>query len=223
MRRSSSLFFFFFLCDRWATPATRSSARKCHEIFHKVNQPCNDGNRGLPSQQGHSEQEPPSADQDPNGPQRSTAVYRGVYLSDLGAERQKISRFIEVSRDITDRKREEEEITRRLEQMVEDRTRQLEETHAKLLHQDKMASLGKLSASVVHEINNPIAGILNLIMLIKRIMEEGPLSQHELDKFSQYPQPYGHGNPPDQPNCIQSLGLLLRVHAGLKRCGYQTG
>ena len=61
--------------------------------------------------------------------------------------------------------KQEEEITRRLEQMVEERTRQLKETHAKLLHQDKMASLGKLSASVVHEINNPIAGILNLTML----------------------------------------------------------
>jgi len=62
----------------------------------------------------------------------------------------------------------------------------LEETHAKLLHQDKMASLGKLSASVVHEINNPIAGILNLIMLIKRIIDEGPVRQDDLDKFSRY-------------------------------------
>ncbi|MCK7513389.1 MAG: hypothetical protein MZV70_61375 [Desulfobacterales bacterium] len=60
--------------------------------------------------------------------------------------------------------------------MVEERTRQLKETHAKLLHHDKMASLGKLSASVVHEINNPIAGILNLIILMKRIMAENSWS-----------------------------------------------
>lgn len=98
----------------------------------------------------------------------------------------KISKFIEISRDITRRKKEEEEITRRLEQMVEERTRQLKETHEKLLHQDKIASLGKLSASVVHEINNPIAGILNLIMLIKRILEEGSVNQKEIDQFSQY-------------------------------------
>jgi signal transduction histidine kinase len=56
--------------------------------------------------------------------------------------------------------------------MVDERTRELQETHAKLLHKDKMASLGKLSASVVHEINNPIAGILNLILLMKRIISE---------------------------------------------------
>ncbi len=55
--------------------------------------------------------------------------------------------------------------------MVEDRTRELKETHSKMLHQDKMASLGKLSASVVHEINNPISGILSLVMLMNRIME----------------------------------------------------
>ncbi len=98
----------------------------------------------------------------------------------------KISKFIEISRDVTQRKKEEEEITRRLEQMVEERTRQLKETHEKLLHQDKIASLGKLSASVVHEINNPIAGILNLIMLIKRIMDEGSINQKEIKQFRQY-------------------------------------
>lgn len=98
----------------------------------------------------------------------------------------RISKFIEISRDITKRKREEEEITRRLERMVEERTRQLKETHEKLLHQDKMASLGKLSASVVHEINNPIAGILNLIILMKRIIDEGSVNQKEIEQFNQY-------------------------------------
>ena len=77
-------------------------------------------------------------------------------------------------------------MTRRLEQMVAERTRQLKETHDKLLHQDKMASLGKLSASVVHEINNPIAGILNLTKLMERIIKEEALNLKELDQFSLY-------------------------------------
>jgi C4-dicarboxylate-specific signal transduction histidine kinase len=98
----------------------------------------------------------------------------------------KVSKFIHISRDITQHKKEEEEITRRLEQMVEERTRELKETHKKLLHQDKMASLGKLSASVVHEINNPIAGILNLIMLMKRMVEEDSIGTKEIDQFNQY-------------------------------------
>ncbi len=49
-----------------------------------------------------------------------------------------------------------------------------------------MSSLGKLSASVVHEINNPIAGILNLIVLMKRIIGEDELNKTEIDQFTKY-------------------------------------
>lgn len=98
----------------------------------------------------------------------------------------KILKFIHISRDITQRMEEEEEITRRLEKMVEERTSQLRETHEKLIHKDKMASLGKLSASVVHEINNPIAGILNLILLIKRMIQEKSVEKKDMDEIARY-------------------------------------
>jgi PAS domain S-box-containing protein len=98
----------------------------------------------------------------------------------------KINKFIHISHDITQRKREEEEITRRLEQMVQERTRELKEAHDKLLHQDKMASLGKLAASVVHEINNPMAGILNLTLLVRRILEEEAPSRLNVRKIQDY-------------------------------------
>ncbi len=98
----------------------------------------------------------------------------------------KISKFIEIGRDITELKNEQEEITSRLEESVKERTKELRDTHAKLLHQDKMSSLGKLSASVVHEINNPISGILNLIMLMKRINDEGDLTKKDIDQFTRY-------------------------------------
>ncbi len=98
----------------------------------------------------------------------------------------KISKFIEISRDITKRKADEKQTQDYLIKMVEDRTQQLKETHKRLLHQDKMASLGKLSSSVVHEINNPVAGILNLVMLSRRILKEEKIKQDELDLFNQY-------------------------------------
>jgi len=94
----------------------------------------------------------------------------------------KISKFIEISRDITQRKLEEDVLVKK----VEERTHQLKETHERLLHQDKMASLGKLASSVVHEINNPVAGILNLVMLSKRILKEDGIDQTSIDQFSQY-------------------------------------
>lgn len=57
---------------------------------------------------------------------------------------------------------------------------------ARILHQDKMMSLGRLAASTAHEINNPLSGILNYIRLMIRIMERGPLADADLDKFSKY-------------------------------------
>jgi len=57
---------------------------------------------------------------------------------------------------------------------------------AKILHQDKMMSLGRLAASVVHEINNPLSGILNYSRLMSKILKKGPLEKDKSDKFKQY-------------------------------------
>jgi len=108
--------------------------------------------------------------------------YTELTIFPIWEKKGKISKFIEISRDITQRKLDEDYLVK----MVEERTRQLKETHERLLHQDKMASLGKLSSSVVHEINNPVAGILNLVMLSKRILKEDAIDQKTIDLFSQY-------------------------------------
>jgi len=57
---------------------------------------------------------------------------------------------------------------------------------ARILHQDKMISLGRLAASVVHEINNPLSGILNYTRLMIRILNRGPLVEERREKFGQY-------------------------------------
>ncbi|MCK5837460.1 MAG: PAS domain-containing protein [Desulfobacula sp.] len=112
--------------------------------------------------------------------------YTELTIFPIWEKKGKIAKFVEISRDITQRKIDEKQDKDYLVKMVEDRTRQLKETHERLLHQDKMASLGKLSSSVVHEINNPVAGILNLVMLSKRILKEDEIKQDELDLFDQY-------------------------------------
>jgi signal transduction histidine kinase len=67
---------------------------------------------------------------------------------------------------------------RMMEQQFADQTR--------IIHQHKMMSLGRLAASVVHEINNPLAGILNYIRLMIKITNRGALAQEELGKFQRY-------------------------------------
>lgn len=160
--------------------------KKCHEIFQKIDHQCNQ-QTGISCPLNEVIRNKRFVQQvltrpGKNGKKR----YVEVSTYPVWEKDGKISKFVEISRDITQRKLEEEEITKRLESMVAERTRELQETHDKLLHQDKMASLGKLSASVVHEINNPIAGILNLTMLMKRIIEDGIPAQKEIDQFSQY-------------------------------------
>ncbi|WP_457552032.1 two-component system sensor histidine kinase NtrB [Desulfobacula sp.] len=108
--------------------------------------------------------------------------YTELTVFPIWEKKGKIAKFIEISRDITQRKLDEDSLVK----MVEERTLQLKETHERFLHQDKMASLGKLASSVVHEINNPVAGILNLVMLSKRILKEDDIDQKTIDLFLKY-------------------------------------
>jgi PAS domain S-box-containing protein len=57
---------------------------------------------------------------------------------------------------------------------------------ARVLHQDKMMSMGRLAASIVHEINNPLSGILNYIRLMTRLAQEGDISADRREKFKRY-------------------------------------
>jgi PAS domain S-box-containing protein len=159
--------------------------KKCHQVYYKIDFPCENGKRDCPLRSVIRNKGPVRQIQTRILPDGQTRYFE-VNLYPIWEKGGKVSKFIHISRDITQHKREEEEITRRLEQMVEERTRELKETHKKLLHQDKMASLGKLAASVVHEINNPIAGILNLIVLMKRIVEEDSIGSRAIDQFNQY-------------------------------------
>jgi two-component system NtrC family sensor kinase len=61
-----------------------------------------------------------------------------------------------------------------LERQVEARTADLKAAHETLLRAEKLSSLGKLSASIAHEINNPLAGILTFAKLVSRTLAEGP-------------------------------------------------
>jgi two-component system NtrC family sensor kinase len=81
---------------------------------------------------------------------------------------------------------ENNEFTQRLEAKVEQRTQELKAAHQKLLQSDRLASLGQLSASVAHEINNPISGVLNLSMLLQRLLRDDGIPKERLPEFRKY-------------------------------------
>lgn len=73
-----------------------------------------------------------------------------------------------------------------LESKVEERTQQLKAAQKKLIQSDRLATLGQLAASVAHEINNPISGVLNLSMLLERLMGTGSFPVGREAEFRKY-------------------------------------
>lgn len=67
-----------------------------------------------------------------------------------------------------------------LEDKVQEKTEELERTHAHLILVEKMASLGKLAGVVAHEINNPMSGILTYAKLSIRNLSDTP-QQKEIE------------------------------------------
>jgi C4-dicarboxylate-specific signal transduction histidine kinase len=78
------------------------------------------------------------------------------------------------------------ELTQSLETKVQQRTEQLKAMNQKLFQSDRLASLGQLAASVAHEINNPIAGVLNLSMLVERILKEDGIPPERVEEVRRY-------------------------------------
>ncbi|MEH6471810.1 MAG: ATP-binding protein [Halopseudomonas sp.] len=66
--------------------------------------------------------------------------------------------------------------------------KELEESRQKLLHQEKMAAIGSLSAGIVHEIGNPIAAIDGLLQEICSGFELAPAMRADLEMIQQQTQ-----------------------------------
>jgi signal transduction histidine kinase len=62
----------------------------------------------------------------------------------------------------------------------------LKEVQEQIVWTEKLASLGKLAATIAHEINNPLAGVLNYIRLIIKQLSRNRFTHEKLEDISRY-------------------------------------
>jgi PAS domain S-box-containing protein len=118
----------------------------------------------------------------------------------------KLQGYRGVDRDITERKQAEEalkEYSERLEDMVEERTRELREAQDELVKHERLSVLGQLTATVSHELRNPLGVIqssafyvesklsdvdVKIIKHLKRIKEQVGLCDSIVGDLLEYTQ-----------------------------------
>lgn len=91
--------------------------------------------------------------------------------------------FNQMTGDLRDAQHELTEWSNILESKLREKTDELSRTQQQIAHMDKMASLGKLAATVAHELNNPLAGILNYAKLVDRTIQESETDLPEKEEL----------------------------------------
>ncbi len=86
--------------------------------------------------------------------------WESVSISPIRDSKGVITHFVKAAEDITDRKRAEEK---------------LKLTQDQLVHAEKLGAVGRLSASIAHEFNNPICGIRNVL---ERILKKTAIDEY---------------------------------------------
>ncbi len=82
--------------------------------------------------------------------------------------------------------KELENWSHQLEYKVQKKSEELSEIQNELIHVERIASLGKLSSSVAHEINNPLSGVLTYTKLVHKQLNKLDLDNKAKESMLKY-------------------------------------
>ncbi|HMK34929.1 MAG TPA: ATP-binding protein [Desulfomonilaceae bacterium] len=149
--------------------------RTCHWVVNRHMEPCHLRGGGCPAievfETGHSTHSVREEERE-DGTQR----FFTISGYPLGENEQGKKCVLMVWKDVT----------RGLAPVLDRHEQHMRKDFSQLLHQDKMVALGKLAAAAVHDINNPIQGILTFSKLMRQGLDRDHLSPEDLEKFRSY-------------------------------------
>ena len=124
----------------------------------------------------------------------------------------KVTHYQGITIDITDRKGAEEGLQKKHEEL-ETAHAELKQVQARVIRQEKMASIGQLAAGITHEINNPMSFITGNLGILKAYLEgitKTIVAQEEIA---------GKHAPPEALETLHALREKMKIDYILKDVG----
>ncbi|MFH1036255.1 MAG: ATP-binding protein [Pseudomonadota bacterium] len=153
----------------------QAQGKYCFQVSHQAIAPCDNPEHPCPMMQTWTTGQSAHAIHE-HGQQDGSSHYCNVSTYPMFNRRNEVVQVLELSRDITNE----------MSQRMESRMEALKADLARLVQEDKLIALGKLVASVAHEINNPITGILNFVKLVIKRLGEGRHRAADLREYQDY-------------------------------------
>jgi len=143
---------------RWYAHAQPLEGKKCYEVYHGRSQACEICPTLRALNTGKLEVDCVPLTQ-ADGTAGMLELFAFPILDDSG----QLTGVVEYVRDITAQMQAEEQLKRyreHLEELIEQRTLELQDSQEQLRRSERLASIGTLAAGIAHEINNPVGQVL---------------------------------------------------------------